>query len=677
MLVTTIVVSAFLLYTMYDVRLRDHELHLEELVANAAQKIDGVNRQATDAAEFLAIAQEQAMFGDRDASLAILRGVIEQFPEFTGVYVGYEPNADGQDSAAGKQGNVPAGVDPNGRFIPYFYRALNDNRKIELTELADTEVSYYYRGVKNRVMGLDEGSGIEMPGGVSRLYSPPSREQLKAAKYIVTEPYLYEGKFIVEQTSPIIIDGEFKGVAGVDRALNDIDAFLEDLRTFSSESFILVSARGRIISATRHPELKGALIENTPYAPMLEDLYLDPAVSRLFSATDPYSAQEKYFVSERIPAGNWLLVSSVERDEILAPLWNTVMQVAAIIIFGAVLALLVSIWSVSIPIKRIALAARTSTQIADGDLTLELDAGRNDEVGILLGAMGGMVNSLSSMITKVKGFSVQLNSVSNEIKSASIRQHSISQDFAASTNEIAASITEINSTSQELLSTMQEVSEATASTADAANSGRDDLIKMEQTMTALSEATQLISSKLEVISERANNIGAVVTTISKIADQTNLLSLNASIEAEKAGEQGLGFSVVAREIRRLADQTAIATLDIETIVNDMQSSVASGVMEMDRFGERVRGGVREAMGLGDQLSSIIESVETLEPRFASAHSGMQAQVSGASQISQAMLQLRDIASSAGDSSHVLSKSSEQLLQAIEALRSEIVRFKTD
>ena len=676
MLVTTIAVSAFLLYVMYEARIRDIELYFDEVVANVAQQIDSANRQATDAAQMLAIAQERGMFGDREESLALIDGIIEHFPHFTGVYVGYEPNADGQDLQVAQAETRQAGSDAEGRFIPYVFRALEDSGRIKLTELADMESSFYYQGLKNRQLGLDESAGVEIAGGISRLYEPPSRAQMKAAKYLVTEPYLYEGKFLVEQTSPIVIAGEFKGVAGVDRALNDIDGFLDELRTFTTESFLLVSARGRVISSTKHPELRGALIEDTPYAALLEGVYLAPADSRLFTATDPYNSQDNYYVSKHIPTGDWLLVTSVERAEILAPLWATLTQVVAIIGIGAVLALLVSIWAVSIPIKRIVAAARTSALIAEGDLTQQLDSGRKDEVGVLLGAMGAMVSSLSSMITKVKGFSVQLNSVSNEVKSAATRQHTISQDFAASTNEIAASITEINATSQELLATMQEVSEATASTADVANSGRDDLVKMEQTMNALSEATQLISSKLEVIAERANNIGAVVTTISKIADQTNLLSLNASIEAEKAGEQGLGFSVVAREIRRLADQTAIATLDIETIVRDMQSSVTSGVMEMDRFGERVRGGVREAMGLGEQLSSIIESVETLEPRFASAHSGMQAQVTGASQINQAMLQLRDIAGSAWDSSHVLSGSSEQLLEAIEALRSEVIRFKT-
>src|SRR5207248_11224302 len=131
----------------------------------------------------------------------------------------------------------------------------------------------------------------------------------------------------------------------------------------------------------------------------------------------------------------------------------------------------------------------------------------------------------------------------------------------------------------------------------------------------LAESTVSIGSRLAVISERAAGINLVVTTITKVADQTNLLSINAAIEAEKAGEAGLGFLVVAREIRRLADQTAVATLDIERMVKEMQSSVAAGVMEMDKFSEQVRVGVVEVGRISDQLGQIIAAVQVLTERF--------------------------------------------------------------
>ena len=104
-----------------------------------------------------------------------------------------------------------------------------------------------------------------------------------------------------------------------------------------------------------------------------------------------------------------------------------------------------------------------------------------------------------------------------------------------------------------------------------------------------------INSRLAVLSDKAGNINTVVTTITKVADQTNLLSLNAAIEAEKAGEYGRGFAVVATEIRRLADQTAGATYEVAQIVKEMQTAVSASVMGMDKFSEEVRRGMLDVL----------------------------------------------------------------------------------
>src|SRR5262249_39001380 len=196
------------------------------------------------------------------------------------------------------------------------------------------------------------------------------------------------------------------------------------------------------------------------------------------------------------------------------------------------------------------------------------------------------------------------------------------------------------------------------------------------TMQTLEKATGLIADRLGLINERAANITSVVSTIARVAAQTNLLSLNASIEAEKAGEHGLGFAVVAREIRRLADQTAVATLDIERMVKEMQSAVAVGVMEMDKFTRDVGQGVEEISQIGGQLSKIMERVQALAPRIESVNDGMQAQSQGAQQISMAMVQLSDAARQTIDSLRQTNSAIQELNSAARGLHSEVSRFKT-
>lgn len=161
------------------------------------------------------------------------------------------------------------------------------------------------------------------------------------------------------------------------------------------------------------------------------------------------------------------------------------------------------------------------------------------------------------------------------------------------------------------------------------------------------------------------------TTITKVADQTNLLSVNAAIEAEKAGEYGLGFLVVAREIRRLADQSAVATLDIEQMVRQMQSAVSTGVMEMDKFTEQVRHGVRSVAHVNGQLGQIIEQVQELSGRIESVSEGMSSQSQGAAQISDAMTQLTDGARQTAASLREFNSATEGLREVVASLRQEL------
>jgi methyl-accepting chemotaxis protein WspA len=276
-----------------------------------------------------------------------------------------------------------------------------------------------------------------------------------------------------------------------------------------------------------------------------------------------------------------------------------------------------------------------------------------------------------SLVSRLQRSSVALMSTATQIAATSKEQQATVNGYSASTTQIAAAVKEISATSQELQSTLEQVSGVAANAASLAENGRSGLDEMDGTMRQLSGATSSISSKLAVIREKANDINLVVTTITKVADQTNLLSVNAAIEAEKAGEYGLGFLVVAREIRRLADQSAVATLDIEQMVRHMQAAVNAGVMEMDKFTEQVRHGVITVGTINQQLSQIIEQVQELNGRIESVNEGMRSQSQGASQISDAMTQLTDGARQTAASLKEFNSATESLRDVVSGLREEL------
>ncbi|MGY2378527.1 methyl-accepting chemotaxis protein [Pseudomonas sp. SDO524_S393] len=344
----------------------------------------------------------------------------------------------------------------------------------------------------------------------------------------------------------------------------------------------------------------------------------------------------------------------------------------AVAILAAGLCGLLLMRAIMSPMQRIVDILET---MRDGDLSKRLNLERKDEFGAVETGFNDMMTELTALVSQAQRSSVQVTTSVTEIAATSKQQQATATETAATTTEIGATSREIAATSKDLVRTMTEVSTAADQASVAAGSGQQGLARMEETMHSVMGAADLVNAKLAILNEKAGNINQVVVTIVKVADQTNLLSLNAAIEAEKAGEYGRGFAVVATEVRRLADQTAVATYDIEQMVREIQSAVSAGVMGMDKFSEEVRRGMFEVQQVGEQLSQIIHQVQALAPRVLMVNEGMQAQATGAEQINHALVQLGDASSQTVESLRQASFAIDELSQVAVGLRSGVSRFK--
>jgi methyl-accepting chemotaxis protein WspA len=328
--------------------------------------------------------------------------------------------------------------------------------------------------------------------------------------------------------------------------------------------------------------------------------------------------------------------------------------------------------AISRPLARLTAIMEVMRQ---GDFTQRMEIDRRDEFGELARGFNRMADEVVGLVGQVQKSGIRVSTSMTEIAATSKQQQATASEVAATTTQIGATSREISATSRELVRTMNEVSTVAEHAAGLAGSGQAGLSHMEETMAMVMEAAGSINAKLAVLNEKAGNINQVVTTITKVADQTNLLSLNAAIEAEKAGEYGRGFAVVSSEIRRLADQTAVATYDIEQMVKEIQAAVSAGVMGMDKFSEEVRRGMHDIQEIGGKLSEIITQVQALVPRFETVNEGMQAQATGAEQISEALLQLTESTQQTVESLRQSSSAIDELNQVSGTLHGSISRFK--
>jgi len=395
---------------------------------------------------------------------------------------------------------------------------------------------------------------------------------------------------------------------------------------------------------------------------------------RGYGTVTDYRGEQVAAAWNYLPSFRWGMVVKQDADEAFGLVRFqrlAILGLSLATIAGVTLAALLVARTISNPIRT---AVDVAKQVAGGDLRADVAATSDDETGALLTAIQTMTGDLRGLIGRIQRSSVALISTATAIQATATEQQQVITDYGASTSQAVAAVKQISVTSQELLRTMTEVNDMAGHTGEMAAEGRGNLTAMDGTMRQLAASTSSFGAKLAVISERAANINLAVTTITKVADQTNLLSINAAIEAEKAGEYGLGFLVVAREIRRLADQTAVASLDIERMVKEMQNSVSSGVMEMDKFAEQVRAGVHEIGDVSTKLGEIIEAVQGISGRFGQVTEGMRAQSQGAEQIREAMIRLAEGASRTASSLDDFNKATVHLRGAVGDLKEEVSRF---
>lgn len=628
---------------MYWSLVKSNEHRIEINTARAALEIEMGNLEAVTTVKTMALTQESGLFGKRAETAKYVYAIAENNPQFFDAYIIYEPNADGQDeSCRGQQGS-----DAAGRFNAVVNNV--DGKQVP-TLGVDMETSLYYQGAKEK---YQSGSG---------------------EKYMITEPYIYEGVMMVEQTYPVIVGGRFAGVAGVDRTLGYLSDYLASIRPYETADFILVSRLGGIIAATMDAGLNTRKIEDTPYRNILEYYHKAKGNPGLKQEVNPIDGKTYFYSGARIKTGEWTLIMRVSRNEILVPIVKAEIHVAAVSLLGIVLTFFVLVRLSNSIAGPVLVGIHAAKHIAAGDLTTRIESTSEDETGQLLEALKKMTHNLNSLVGQVQRSCIQVMGSATEITSSAQELEASVSEQAASTIQVSASAGEISATSTELAHTMDGVTQVASQAAGMADEGRNALTLMTVLMEDLVKATKSISSRLSTISDKANNIDQITTTINKVADQTNLLSLNAAIEAEKAGEKGLGFAVVAREMHRLAEQEAVATLDIEQMVKEMQSAVSAGVMEMDKFSDLVFRSIDAVDDIGLKLQGIINSVQTLTPRFQVVNEGMQTQAQAARQISGAIEDLSKATQSTSASANKFNQVTEQLDMAARALREEISSF---
>ena len=361
----------------------------------------------------------------------------------------------------------------------------------------------------------------------------------------------------------------------------------------------------------------------------------------------------------------------IEKDQAAAR--TTMLIIGAAAIALSVLIIIFLSLSITGPLK---IGVHAADRIASGDLTINLSADkRQDEVGLLIQSLSKMVDNLREQIRGILDAVNVLASANSQITVTIAELASSSQETATSVSETTTTMEEVKQTAKQMSHNATVVSETAQGTAQLSELGKKSVEDTISVMGKIKEQVDFVANNIVKLSEQSQAIGAIISSVNDLSNQSNLLAVNASIEAAKAGEQGKGFAVVAQEVRSLAEQSKEATNQVRTILNDIQKAISGAVMATEQSAKAVEAGMNQSQTAGDSIGKmtegIMKSVQTAIQITASTNE----QVAGIEQVASAMENIKKATEQIVSGVRQSEESSKNLNELSLKLKQMVERYK--
>ncbi|MBX8623198.1 methyl-accepting chemotaxis protein [Pseudomonas glycinae] len=450
----------------------------------------------------------------------------------------------------------------------------------------------------------------KMPDGFDPRVRPWYKGAESSSTSTLTEPYIdaATGQTIISIATAAKKAGQSVGVVGGDLSLQTLINTLS-ARDFSGMGYaFLVSADGKILV---HPDK--ALVMKSLKEAYPQDT---PRISSDFSevTVDGKTRIVNFTPIKGLPSVNWYIGLSVDKDKAFSMLseFRTSAVIATVIAVAIIIALLGML--IRILIQPLHVMTRAMEDIADGegDLTKRLTIQNQDEFGVLGTAFNRFVERIHGSIREVSSATGQVNEVALRVVAASNSSMYNSDQQASRTNSVAAAINQLGAAAQEIARNAAQASTQASDARGLAEDGQQVVERSIKAMNQLSSMLSASSSNIESLNSKTVNIGQILEVITSISQQTNLLALNAAIEAARAGEAGRGFAVVADEVRNLAHRTQESAQQVQTMIEELQVGARESVSTMSDSQRHSQDSVEIANLAGERLNSVTQRIGEID-----------------------------------------------------------------
>ncbi len=610
----------------------------------------------------------------REELTRVLRNALLNNADLAGVFVGWEPNSlDEMDEFY--RDITTDGYDGSGRFQPWWYRTAEG--ELVLEPLVDME---------NQALS---DTGVRL----GEYYLCPK----ETGRACVIDPVAYpmgdRSVMLSTFSVPIRVDGQVMGVVGVDLTLDFIESALGASNASlydGAGSQVLVSASGRLVAVSGAPTSgvrPGDMADRLLTAGQLQTLGSLNGQAR-YVLDDQRGLIELFMPIRLSDEASWTLVISLPLRAVMAELTELEAEIAGDLqrngmmmgVIGLIVAL-AGVGIMSIVGYGLARPARQMVAMLDdiargeGDLTRRLEVDRADELGGLARGFNAFLNKLQGMMREVVGSVQQVTDASENTADIALRTNDGVQRQLSEIDLVATAVTEMTATSQDVARNAALAAEAANNADGSATHGRDVVRATAQTIQSLAGDIQQAVSSVESLARDSENINGILDTIRGIAEQTNLLALNAAIEAARAGEQGRGFAVVADEVRNLAQKTQNSTAEIQLMIEQLQAGTRQTVKVMEQSRARTEQSVLQSEEADAALTSITQAVSVINEMNTQIASAAEQQSAVAEDIHRNVSTIDSVARSVAEGAQQASQASTALTRLAEHQRRLINQFK--